>query len=468
MSEPTEQHPIGCREFRRAANLSRRDALHVGGLFGLGLSLPQLLRQRAEANDKSRGSFGCAKQVIMLYLHGGHPQQETFDPKPHGPTAVRGEFGDIATSLPGIRFSELLPQSARIMHKLAIIRSMSHENPNHVTASLPANTGHKHPPGTLQTDFPPANDDFPPFGAVLDSIRPKRDRLPSWVRIGPLMRRSNGTVLHGQLPGLLGAKHNSFVVDQPLLEQDVEIEAIQPRDGLTSARLSSRRQLLAQFDEHRRLIDQSAHAESLDAYYQKAFGLLGSSATRLAFDLASESTATRDRYGRSEFGQRCLLARRLAEAGVPMVNVSYCHTPRGSWDTHSGNFKKMKATLGPELDTALSALVNDLDERGRLDDTLVVVNAEFGRTPKINKNAGRDHWPWVYSLVLAGAGVKAGTVYGASDNSAAYPAETPHEQRDFAATLYHLMGVDPETVLYDALNRPHHLVIGKPIDGLLT
>jgi hypothetical protein len=457
MSELPERHPMGCREFRRAAKLSRRDALHVGGLFGLGLSLPHLLHQRAEANDESRGSFGRAKQVIMLYLHGGHPQQETFDPKPHGPSAVRGEFGDIATSLPGVRFSELLPQSARIMHKLAIIRSMSHENPNHVTASLPANTGHKHPPGTPQTDFPPANDDFPPFGAVLDSIRPKRDRLPSWVRIGPLMRRSNGTVLHGQLPGLLGAKHNSFVVDQPLLEQDVEIEAIQPRDGLTSARLSSRRQLLAQFDEHRRLIDQSAHAESLDAYYQKAFGLLGSARTRVAFDLASESAATRDRYGRSEFGQRCLLARRLAEAGVPMVNVSYCHTPRGSWDTHSGNFKKMKATLGPELDTALSALVNDLDERGRLDDT-----------PKINKNAGRDHWPWVYSLVLAGAGVKAGTVYGASDNSAAYPAETPHEQRDFAATLYHLMGVDPETVLYDALNRPHHLVIGKPIDGLLT
>jgi len=151
-----------------------------------------------------------------------------------------------------------------------------------------------------------------------------------------------------------------------------------------------------------------------------------------------------------------------------MVNVSYCHTPRGSWDTHSGNFKKMKATLGPELDTALSALVHDLDERGRLDDTLVVVNAEFGRTPKINKNAGRDHWPWVYSLVLAGAGVKAGRVYGASDNSAAYPAETPHEQRDFAATLYHLMGVDPETVLYDAVNRPNRLVIGKPIDGLLA
>ncbi len=468
MTQRTVHDSTGCLDFHRADALTRRESMRIGGLFGLGLTLPQLLQRRAIANDTSPETFGRAKQVIMLYLHGGHPQQETFDPKPDGPSAVRGEFGDIATNVPGVRFSEMLPQSARIMHKLAIIRSMSHENPNHVTACLPANTGHKHPPGTPQRDFPPANDDFPPYGAVLDSLRRERNQLPGWVRIGPLMRRSNGTVLHGQLPGFLGAKHDSFVVDQKLGDKDVTIEAIQPQDGLTTARLSSRRHLLAQFDEHRRLINQSPHAGSLDAYYQKAFGLLGSDETRRAFQLSAESVRTRERYGKTEFGQRCLLARRLAEAGVPMVNVSYCHTPRGSWDTHSGNFAKMKDSLGPTLDTALHALVTDLDERGRLDDTLVVVNAEFGRTPKINKRAGRDHWPWVYSLVLAGAGVREGTIYGASDDSAAYPTENPHEQRDFAATLYHLMGVPPDTVLHDALNRPHQLVIGQPIAGLLA
>jgi hypothetical protein len=368
----------------------------------------------------------------------------------------------------GVRFCELLPLSAKWMHKLAIIRSMSHDNPNHVTASLPANTGHKHPPGTPQTDFPPAATDFPPFGAVLDALQPAKGNLPTWTRIGPLMRRSNGTVLHGQLPGFLGAKHASFVVDQPLLGNDVRIEAIRPNDDLSSIRLTARRSLLAQFDDQRKLIDQEAEARNLDAYYQRAFNLLSSEETRQAFDLASEPAAVRASYGKTEFGQRCLLARRLAEAGVPMVNVSYCHTPSDSWDTHSQNFRKMKGSLGPTLDTAFTALLGDLDQRGMLSETLVVINAEFGRTPKINGNAGRDHWPWVYSLVLAGAGSRSGTIYGASDNAAAYPVEQPHSQSDFAATLYHLLGVGAVTVLHDALDRPHRLVPGQPIDGLLA
>lgn len=461
---PTPTHSAGCRDFRRLQRLTRREALRLGGVAGLGLTLPQLLASRAEA----AGSFGRARRVIMLYLHGGHPQQETFDPKPQGPTAVRGEFGAIATSLPGVQFSELLPETAQIAHKLAVVRSMSHDNPNHVTASLPAQTGHKHPPGTPQTDFPPQATDFPPVGAVLSRLRPAAGSLPTWVRVGPLMRRSNGTVLHGQVPGFLGAAHASFDVDQKLLADDVQIEAIRAADALTDVRLDARASLLQQFDQHRRLIDQSAHAQSLDTHYHRAFNLLASSETRTAFDLAAEPPALRDRYGKTEFGQRCLLARRLVESGVPLVNVSYCHTPSGSWDTHSQNFRRMKESLAPTLDTAFRALVDDLDDRGLLDDTLVVINAEFGRTPKINKNAGRDHWPWVYSLVLAGAGVRSGTVYGASDASAAYPADNPRSQADFAATLYHLLGIPSDTTLYDASGRPHHLVIGKPIDDVLT
>lgn len=457
----------GCAGFQSLSEVTRRSALRAGSAFGLGLTLPQLLQRRA-LGAAPGDSFGKARSVIMLYLHGGHPQQETFDPKPDGPSAVKGEFGAISTSLPGVQFSELLPRSATIADHLAIIRSMSHDNPNHVTASLPAGTGHKHPPGTPQTDFPPAATDFPAYGAVLDHVRPHPGNLPSWVRLGPLMRRSNGTTLHGQLPGFLGAKHGHFAVDQKLRKDDVRIEAIEPSTELTASRVGSRQSLLREIDDQRRAIDQSASAANLDEFYQRAFSLLSSPATRQAFDLAAEPRSLRDTYGWTEFGQRCVLARRLIEAGVPMVNVSYCHTPSGSWDTHSRNFTKMKESLAPTLDAALHGLFTDLQERGLLDEVLVVVNAEFGRTPTINKNAGRDHWPWVYSLALAGAGIRPGTIYGASDKSAAYPSESPRTQADFAATLYHLMGIPADTVLHDQTERPHQLVIGQPVREILS
>lgn len=448
--------------------LSRREVLRVGGLVGCGLTLDSLLQVQAAAGASTTGSFGKAKHVIMLFLHGGHPQQETFDPKPHGPSDLRGEFGAISTSVPGVQFSELLPRCAGIMHKMAVIRSMSHENPNHVQASLPANTGHRHLPNAAAGDFPPSEKDFPPFGAVLDAIGRRDVTLPTWVRIGPLMRRSNGTVLHGQLPGFLGKKHVSFPIDQSLLGEDVKIGALQPTEGLSAARLVDRKRLRDEFESFRRIIDTQGETRAFDASYTRALDLLSSEKTRLAFDLTKESRKTRERYGMTEFGQRCLLARRLAEAGVPMTNVSYCHTPSGSWDTHSQNFKKMKESLGPTLDAAVSALIEDLDERGRLDDTLVIVTAEFGRTPKINNNAGRDHWPNVYSIAVAGAGIRPGMIYGASDNAAAYPLHDPHDPSDFAATVYHLLGVPPQTRVYDLNHRPHHLVVGKPISGILT
>jgi uncharacterized protein (DUF1501 family) len=459
---------FGCADFRRAQKLSRREVLRLGGLAGMGLTLPALFAAKGRAAGDQRPTFGRAKQVIVLFLHGGHPQQETFDPKPEGPSAVRGEFGAIATSLPGVRFSELLPHTAKLAHRLAVVRSMSHANANHVTACLPAATGHAHPPGTPETDFPPAPTDFPPFGAVLDALRPAPRDLPTWVRVGPLMRRNNGTVLHGQIPGFLGSAHASFDVDQELLADDVKIQAVERAAGLTTLRMTGRKDLLEEFEGTRRLIDHSPQARDLNTYYQRAFALLTSDRTRRAFDLAAEPARSRERYGQTEFGQRCLLARRLAEAGVPMVNVSYCHTPVGSWDTHSQNFKQMKEPLAPTFDTAFTALVEDLAQRGMLEETLVLVNAEFGRTPAINNNAGRDHWPWVYSLALVGAGIKAGTIYGASDQSAAYPTDKPHDPRDMAATIYHLLGVDPRAEIYDPTGRPHQLVIGKPIEGILA
>jgi uncharacterized protein (DUF1501 family) len=201
-------------------------------------------------------------------------------------------------------------------------------------------------------------------------------------------------------------------------------------------------------DAQRRLLDRAAEVRAFDAYHQRAFNLLSSSATAQAFDLAAEPRHVRDLYGRTQFGQQCLLARRLAEAGVPMVNVHYCHTPQGSWDTHSKHFTQMKDSLCPTLDQAFSALVTDLEQRGLLDQTLVLANAEFGRTPKINSAAGRDHWPWVYSIALAGGGMAAGVVYGASDKIAAYPTAHPHDPKDMAATIYHLLGVPADTIIY--------------------
>jgi hypothetical protein len=464
----TEYSASGCKGFRRAERLNRRELLRVGGLVGLGLTLPDLLQAQAQAPPAPKGTSGQAKSVIMLYLHGGYAQQETWDPKPEGPSPERGEFGAIATSVPGVQISELLPRSAQVVHQLAIIRSVSHPNANHVQASLSAMTGHAHPPETeARGDFPPSPNDFPPIGAVLNHLRPAR-KLPTWVQVGPLMRRANGTVLHGQSPGFLNAKHSPLLIDQDLLAAEVRIEAVTPDPETPVLRLSDRRQLLQQVDAQRRLIDQVAEVQTYDAFHQKALNLLSSSATAQAFDLAAEPAALRERYGRTQFGQCCLLARRLAEAGVPMINVHFCRTPDGSWDTHGKHFPQMKKYLCPIFDQAFAALVQDLNERGLLDQTLVLANAEFGRTPKINSGGGRDHWPWVYSLALAGGGLRRGVVYGASDKIAAYPVSHPHDPRDIAATIYHLLGVRDDTILYDQFHRPHHLIIGQKIDGLLA
>ena len=457
----------GCEEFRLASRLDRRQLIRVGGLTGMGLLLPDLFRAQAEAGP-SRGTFGRARSVIMLYLHGGHAQQETWDPKPDGPSPERGEFGAIATRVPGVRVSELLPGCARVMDRLAVLRSLSHGNANHVQASLSAMTGHAHPPALeARGDFPPSPTDFPPFGAVLSSLR-KPGPLPIWVQVGPQMRRANGTVLHGQLPGFLGARHGPLAIDQDLQAPAVRIGAVTPAPELSASRLGDRQGLLRQIDRQRRLLDQVADARSLDGHQQRAFRLLSSSATGRAFDLAAEPPRVRERYGRTQFGQGCLLARRLAEAGVPMINVHYCRTPAGSWDTHGQHFAQMKRSLCPTFDRAFSALVEDLDERGLLGRTLVLANAEFGRTPKVNRSAGRDHWPWVYSIALAGGGVGRGVVYGASDKAAAYPRAHPHDPRDVAATVYHLLGVPAGTVVRDQTSRPHRLVIGQKIDGLLA
>src|SRR5262245_38339651 len=452
----------------RSATVSRREVLRLGGACGLALTLPQLLRAQNQTRAASAQTFGQANSVIILYLHGGHAQQETWDPKPDGPAPARGEFGAIATSVPGVRIGELLRRSATIMHKLTVIRSLSHGNANHVQASLAALSGHAHPPSAEALgDFPPSPQDFPPFGAVVTHLR-RGASLPTWVQVGPLMRRNNGTVLHGQIPGFLGVRNSPLAIDQDLLPADVRIEAVASDPSVPVMRLTDRGRLRDQVERQRRALDQAAESQTFDAFHRRAFNILSAPATARAFDLAAEPPAQRARYGRTQFGQRCLLARRLAEAGVPIINVHFCHTPEGSWDTHGRHFSTMKELLCPIFDQALSALVDDLDQRGILSRTLVLATAEFGRTPRVNNAAGRDHWPWVYSVALAGGGTSPGTVYGASDGIAAYPTANPHDPRDLAATVYHLLGVPADTIIHDATNRPHALMVGQKIDGLLA
>ncbi len=456
----------GCAEFRRAEKMNRRTLLEIGGLFSIGLTLPT--SAHAQDDPRQRGGFGKAKSVILLYLHGGHAQQETWDPKPDGPTPERGQFGAIATSVSGIRISELLPHSAQQMHRLTLIRSLSHNDANHVPAALPAMTGHRHLDNGAKNDLtPPSSTDFPPFGAVLSTLR-NPGPLPAWVQIGPLMRRDNGTALHGQMPGFLGVKHGPLAIDQDLLDARVRVRAVTSDPEVPVERLLTRQRLLDRLDDQSRQLGAHAEVKAFNDYRTRALDLVTSPDTAKAFRLADEPARVRDAYGKTQFGQSCLLARRLAEAGVPIINVHYCRTPEGSWDTHRDHFRQMKDSLAPSFDTAFAALVEDLAVRGLLDQVLVLATAEFGRTPKINPNGGRDHWPWVYSVALAGAGLRPGIVYGSSDKMAAYPTSHPHDPSDLAATIYHLLGVPADTQLRDSTDRPHHLVVGKKIDGLLA
>jgi hypothetical protein len=368
--------------------------------------------------------------------------------------------------VPGVRVSELLPLSARIVHRLTLLRALSHGNANHVQASLAAMTGHSHPPeAEARGDFPPSPSDPPPFGAVYSRLH-RPGTLPAWVQVGPLMRRFNGTVLHGQSPGFLGSRYAPLVIDQDLQASDVRVRAVAADADVSAGRLRGRRKLLDELDRQRRALDRAAEVETFAVQQRRALNLLTGSVTARAFNLAAEPAPVRDCYGRTALGQRCLLARRLAEAGVPVINVHYCLTPQGSWDTHDRHFPQMKDSLCPTFDRAFSALVEDLEQRGLLGRTLLLATAEFGRTPKINRAGGRDHWPWVYSVALAGGGT-APVVVGASDKIAAYPVASPYHPADLAATVYHLLGVPPDTQVYDQTGLPHALLAGKPIDSIL-
>ncbi len=461
--------------------VSRREWLRVGGLSALGLSLPNLLRAsevpaaKAAAAPPLAGdlsaTFGRAKNVIFLWLQGGPPQHETFDPKPDAPVDIRGPFKPIATNVPGIRFCELLPRTARYADKLAVVRSLSTRDDNHDVSGYWLLTGYPYGPGSARQIKP---SDWPYFGSVVKMLKPS-EKLPALtsVWIPDVMRLNDSVTPAGQTAGFLGKmwEPERFVGDPA--DPDYHIEGLGVTGDITRLRVDKRRDLLAQLD---RKFDSLGRAESVEAWDRlshHALDLVTSGAARAAFDMSKEAARTRDRYGRHTWGQSCLLARRLIEAGVRLVHVNWARDPGDAavdnplWDTHALNADRLQDSLCPQFDISFAALMDDLTDRGLLSDTLVVVIGEFGRTPRINKQGGRDHWGHVFSFALAGAGISGGQVIGASDKNGAYPATDPIRGGDLTATIFHLLGIDPNGMFRDKTNRPHPLTKGEPIARLL-
>ena len=462
----TDHDAQTCRSFRNALRQGRRTVLQVGALGSL--SLPYLWRSTATANESSRASgFGRAKRCIFLFMWGGPSQLDTFDMKPNAPLEIRGEFQPIATKAPGVQICEHFGMLAKMTDRIAIVRSLSHDDPAHLSSGHTTVTGQL-PPVNKSDAEPPSENDTPHFGCVMSHLRPAEAALPSFVMLPwkVLHPAAPGGVAPGQHGGWLGRQYNPFIVEGDPSKPNWKAPSLGLTDDISLGRLESRRDLLASLDEARAafdspLVDQASHLE------RRAFQLISSGKVRAAFDLEREPAATRERYGRNIHGQCVLLGRRLLEHGVPIVNVNWHQDHRNFWDTHGNNFNRLKRDLIPPADRALTALLTDLEERGMLEDTLVVWVGEFGRKPMISKNnAGREHWPYCYSGLLAGAGIGGGAVFGQSDKHAAYPVENAVSPHDLMATVYHALGIPKNQLLYDDLQRPRPLYAGDPIRQL--
>lgn len=459
---------------RSCEGVTRREWLRAGGLTTLGLSLPELIRGRsastAEAAPAGMPGFGKAKSCIVLFLFGAPAHQDLWDLKPHAPAQVRGEFQPIPSSVPDLFLGEHIPRLAQRADRLALIRSVTHPDNTHTVAMHYMLAGVRHArPATNPQNAP---DDFPCFGAVMNYVtaRGMRADEPTPVCLPPAVSlnapanqvSANNHIFPGFFAGFLGRACDPFFVSQ-----NADASDFRPLPVVESpSRFTARRSLLESVERQIGALERTAPVRGLDDEYVKAFDVLAAPSVRRAFDLGDEPVSVRSTYGRTPFGQGCLLARRLVERGVSLVTVNW-ERDDAYWDTHKNNFVDMKAKLCPNLDQGFSALLDDLSGRGLLDETLVVALGEFGRTPHINAQAGRDHWAPCNTVVLAGGGVSGGAVYGSSDRMAAYPASDPVSPQDLAATIYHLLGIDSRLTLQDGLNRPYPLSTGEPVLALL-
>jgi len=426
-----------------------------------GLTLPSLLR--AETANK-RGRF---RSVIQLFLWGGPSQHETFDLKPHAPAGIRGAFRPITTRTAGLRICEHLPQLAQLSDQYAIVPSLTHTGVNHGTSAYHMLTGHLHAtPGTLRHPTP---NDYPSVNAAVQRFAPSPRDMPATVSLPSVVYDGDGGEVPGQGPGLLGQRFTPFMVNGDPTRPDFSIQTLKLSGDMDRERLRRRIDLQMALNREGERLARLPAARAMDDYHEQAFRLLQSPAAQRAFNLSAEPAKLRERYGWHHFGQSCLLARRLVEAHVRLITV-YWNAPSNSdnqsWDTHTNSFERLQKYLLPAYDRAVSALLEDLRARGLLQDTLVLSMGEFGRTPKLNKQAGRDHWGFCQAMLLFGGGVRGGQVYGSSDASAAYAAELPVRPDDLAATVFHGLGIALDQEIHDSQGRPQPLCTGKPVLGL--
>ncbi len=437
----------------------------------LGLGLPQFLRAQPRS--------GKAKSCIVLFMWGGPAQQDTWDPKPDAPAEYRGEFKTIATRTPELRICEHLPMLADRADELAVIRSMTHNDVDHTSATHFLLTGKDRPNRAA-----PIADDWPNFGSMMSFLGRGKGPLPPYVSMMPVVPNGAPRFVessHGQGAGFLGPLYNPMRIDADASKPNYRVGEFEPRAELGLSRSLERKELLRELDSQVRRLENQADVQAMESHYRRAFSLLASPKVSEAFDLSREPRRVRERYGMNIHGQSVLQARRLIEAGVPLVTVFWPNDGITNvsvyWDTHNRNFIDLKSRLCPVTDLAFSALLDDLQARGMLDETLILWTGEMGRTPRVGQSVvggagagrdGRDHWASCFCSVLAGGGIKGGVVHGASDRYAAYPANSPTKPADLAATIYQLLGIDPRTTIYDRLKRPLVLCDGDPISAIMA
>lgn len=449
------QHQTGC---------SRRELLQVGSSGLLGLGLPSLLARRTHAADAgSPDAKRSPKSVVIVFLTGAPSHHDTFDMKLDAPAEIRGEFQPIATSIPGYQICEHLPQLAARANKYAIVRSLSHNDNNHLMSTHHVLTGEKQPGGFF--DKVASRDDWPCYSAGLAFLRPRGDGLPSGVNL-PTFLREGPLTWPGQHAGLLGPNYDPWQITGDPSKPDFRVDALTLAPGIDVSQLGRRQTLLDEVNRQQTQLGEVAQSLRLQKDQQLAISMLTSSRLAQAFELHRESDAVRKRYGENTTGQSLLLARRLIESGVPIVQANIGRVQ--NWDSHGDIFPTLKNRLLPPLDQGVAALLDDFESRGLLENTLVMMLGEFGRTPKINAQRGRDHWGPCFFGLFAGAGVRGGQVIGRSDDTGAYPVTRAYSPNDVGATVYHLLGIPPEVEVRDRLNRPVRLNRGDVIEPLFS
>jgi len=473
--------------------ITRRDLLRVGGSAMMGLTLGSLLSLRSQAKAaetalKGGAGWGKAKSVVLVYLQGGPSHIDLWDPKENVPDKIRSPFKNISTKIPGINFTEILPNLAKVNDKLTLIRSMSYTPNglfNHTAAIYQIMTGYTtdkvSPSGQLE---PPDAKDFPNFGSNIIRLKPPTEPMLPFVMLPRPLQESN-VVGKGGTAGFLGKGFDPYTLfpegdDLDMTKMSrIKVDDLKLRPDVFSMRLKRRASLRSSIEKTMPDIEKATAAYHLDEYYDKALDLITSGKARDAFAIDRETDIMRERYGMNTFGQSLLLARRLVEAGTRVVEVIWpkvANSDNHSWDTHAGLTTRIKDQAGPMFDRGFSAFIEDLDSRGLLDETLVVALGEFGRTPEkglstsgnVNSSDGRDHWPYCYTAAIAGAGIKRGYVHGESDATGSSPKSDTVHPTEMLATIYHAFGIDSETIVYNHLNQPRELVKARPVSALFA